>query len=164
LFHEDTKTRTDACNTFLKHIDNVICANYGSDLHITHKCVEQNENEISKIGIANNLFKDKDPHYFRQGRHQDLCNEVKGGIMYCGEWKQTVSTVDIVNMSLQRWKDIHNPGKRAQLNRPDMNIPWRLRIRKRCFLGKQSCKRNIIEVQIRRTLVLSCCILLQERL
>ena len=43
--------------------------------------------------------------------------------MYCGECNQTVSEVDIVNMSLQRWKDILNPGKRAQLNRPDMNIP-----------------------------------------
>ena len=123
LFHKDTKTRTDARNTFLKHIDDAICANYGSDLHITHKCVDKNENEILKSGIANNLFKDKDPRYFRQGRHQDLCNDVQGGIMYCGECNQTVSTVDIVNMSLQRWKDTLNPGKRAQLNRPDMNIP-----------------------------------------
>ena len=177
MFHKDTKTRTDARNTFLKHIDNAICANYGSDLHITHKFVDKNENEILKIGIANNLFKDKDPRYFRQGRNQDLCNDVKGGILYCGECNQTVSTVDIVNMSLQRWKDTLNPGKRAQLNRPDMNnhfencsiyflVPyeWRLCIRKRCFLGKQACKRNIIEVQIRRTLILSRCILLQERL
>ncbi len=103
--------------------------------------------------------------YFWQGRHQDLCNDVQGGIMYCGECNQTVSTVDIVNMSLQRWRDTLNPGKRAQLNRPDTNIPlskerldvaayttsyvpheWRLRIRKRCFLGKQSCKRNTTEV------------------
>ena len=57
LFHKDTKTRTDARKAFLKHIDNVICANYGSDLHITHKCVDKNENETLKIGIANNLFK-----------------------------------------------------------------------------------------------------------
>ena len=64
LFHKDTKTRTNARKTFLKHIDNVICANYGSDLHITHKCVDKNENETLKIGIANNLFKDKDPCYF----------------------------------------------------------------------------------------------------
>ncbi len=43
--------------------------------------------------------------------------------MYYGKCNQTVSTVDIVNMSLQRWRDILNPGKRPQLNRPDMNIP-----------------------------------------
>ncbi len=121
MFHKDTKTRTDARNTFIKHIDNAICANYGSDLHITHKCVDKNE--ILNSGIASNLFKDKDPHYFQQGRHQDLCNDVRGGIMCCGECKQTVSTVDIVNMSLQRWRYTLNPGKRAQLNRPDTNIP-----------------------------------------
>ncbi len=43
--------------------------------------------------------------------------------MYCDECNQTISTVDIVNKSLQRWKETLNPGKRAQLNRPDMNIP-----------------------------------------
>jgi hypothetical protein len=64
LFHKDIKTRTDARYTFLKHIDNVICANYGSDLRITHKCVDKNENKILITGIANNLSKDKDPHYF----------------------------------------------------------------------------------------------------
>ncbi len=65
LFHKDTKTRTNAQNSFLKHIDNVICANYGSDLRITHKRVDKNENEILKTSIANNLFKDKDPCYFQ---------------------------------------------------------------------------------------------------
>jgi hypothetical protein len=118
LFHKDTKTRTDTQNSFLKHINNVICANYGSDLRITHKCVKE-----LKTGIANNLFKDKDPCYFQQGRHKDLCDEVKGGIMYCGECNKTITTVDIVNRSLQQWRDTINPGNRAQDNRPDMNIP-----------------------------------------
>jgi hypothetical protein len=64
LFHKDTKTRTNAQNSFLKHINNVICANDGSDLRITHKCVDKNENKALKTSIANNLFKDKDPCYF----------------------------------------------------------------------------------------------------
>jgi hypothetical protein len=118
LFHKDTKTRTDAQNSFLKHIDNVICANYGSDLRITHKCVKE-----LKTSIANNLFKDKDPCYFQQGRHKDLCDEVKGGIMYCGECNKLITTVDIVNMSLRRWRDTINPGNRVQHNRFNMNIP-----------------------------------------
>jgi hypothetical protein len=58
LFHKDTKTRTNAQNSFLKHTNNVICANYGSDPRITHNCVDKNENKILKTGIANNLFKD----------------------------------------------------------------------------------------------------------
>jgi hypothetical protein len=122
LFHKDTKTRTNAQNSFLKHINNVICANYGSDLRITHKCADKNENEELKTGIANNLFKDKDPCYFQQGRHKDLCDEVNRGIMYCGECNKTITTVDIVNKSLQRWRDTLNPGNRAQHNRPNTNI------------------------------------------
>ncbi len=43
--------------------------------------------------------------------------------MYCGECRNTITTVDIVNKSLQRWQDTLNPGKRDQLNRPDTNIP-----------------------------------------
>ncbi len=123
LFHKDTKTRTDAQNSFLKHINNVICANYRSDLCITHKCVDKNENKILKTVIANNLFKDKDSCCFQRGRHKDLCNEVKGGIVYCGECNETITTVDIVIKSLQRWRDTINPGNRAQNNRPDTNIP-----------------------------------------
>ncbi len=49
LFHKDTKTRTNARNTFINHIDNVICANYGSDLRITHNCLDKNINEILKL-------------------------------------------------------------------------------------------------------------------
>jgi hypothetical protein len=86
--------------------------------------------------------------------------------MYCGECNETITTVDVVNKSLQRWRDTINPGNRAQHNRPNTNIPLspeRLDIaaytfsyhmnggcalEKRCFLGKQPCLRNIIEVQI----------------
>jgi hypothetical protein len=96
--------------------------------------------------------------------HKDLCNEVKGGIMYCGECDKYITTVDIVNQSLQRLRDAIIPGNRAQLNRPDTNIPlsaerldmapytfvvpheWRLCIRNRFFLGKYPYSRNIIEV------------------
>ncbi len=102
LFHKDSTTRTEARNSFCKHIDNVICANYGSGLRITHQCVGKNENEELKTDIADNLFKEKEPCYFRCARHKELCNEVKGGIMYCGECNKTITTVDIVNKSLQR--------------------------------------------------------------
>jgi hypothetical protein len=31
-----------------------------------------------------------------------MYDEVKGAIMYCPDWNQTVSTIDIVNKALQR--------------------------------------------------------------
>ena len=43
--------------------------------------------------------------------------------MYCPDCTQTVSTIDIVNKALQRWKDCLIPGDRAQYNRPDAMIP-----------------------------------------
>ncbi len=44
--------------------------------------------------------------------------------MYCPDCNQTVSTIDIVNKALQRWKDCLIPGDRAQHNRPaDTMIP-----------------------------------------
>jgi hypothetical protein len=43
--------------------------------------------------------------------------------MYCGECDKNITTVDFVNQSLQRLRDAIIPGNRAQLNRPDTNIP-----------------------------------------
>ena len=59
LFHKDNTTRVEARKTFLKHIDDVISASYGSDLYISHKCVNKDQQEELKIDIADNLLKEK---------------------------------------------------------------------------------------------------------
>jgi len=46
--------------------------------------------------------------------------------MFYQDCKQTLSTTDIVNQSLKRWKDYDILGIRAQDNRPDTNIPLSL--------------------------------------
>jgi hypothetical protein len=76
-----------------------------------------------KIGVANYLFREKDPTHFHRARHKELYAKVRGGIMYYPNCKQTISTMDIVNKALQRWKDYLIPGDRAQHNRPDTMIP-----------------------------------------
>jgi hypothetical protein len=123
LFDMDATKRKDARKTFCKHIDNVISASYGPDLTITHRCTDRGKNEQLKIGIADNLFREKDATHFRRARHKELYDEVKGGIMYCPDCKETMSTIDIVNKALQRWKDCLIPGDRAQHNRSDTMIP-----------------------------------------
>ena len=60
---------------------------------------------------------------FRRARHKEFSDEVKGNIMYCAECDKTISTVDIVNNSLKRWRDTVLSNERAQHNRPDTNIP-----------------------------------------
>ena len=123
LFDRDATKRQDARKAFCQHIDNVISACYGPDLSITHRCIDVNKNEQFKVDIPRNLFREADPTVFRRARHKDLYDEVQGGIMYCPECKKTVSTIDIVNKALQRWKDCLIPGVRGQYNRPDTIIP-----------------------------------------
>jgi hypothetical protein len=123
LFDTDATKRKNAQKTFCQHIDNVISACYEPDLSITHRCIDVDENEQIKVDTAKNLFREKDPTVFRLARHKKLCDEVKGGIMYCPDCTQTVSTIDIVNKTLQRWKDCLIPGDGAQYNRPDEMIP-----------------------------------------
>ena len=59
LFHKDDKTRLEARDTFIKHIDDVLSADYGSDLYISHRCVRKDKNEELKIEKADNLLKEK---------------------------------------------------------------------------------------------------------
>jgi hypothetical protein len=82
-----------------------------------HRCIDGDEKEQLKIDIANKLFREKDPNYFHHARHKELYDEVKGGNMYCPDCNQTMSTIDIVNKAVQRWKDFLIPGNRAQHNK-----------------------------------------------
>jgi hypothetical protein len=90
----DATKRKDARKTFCKHIDNVISASYGPDLSITHRCIDSDENEQMKIGTADDLFREKDASHFHRARHKELYDEIKGGIMYCPDCKETMTTID----------------------------------------------------------------------
>jgi hypothetical protein len=45
-------------------MDNVISLSYGPDLSITHGCIDGDENKQLKNGIADKLFREKDPTFF----------------------------------------------------------------------------------------------------
>ncbi len=64
LFDTDATKRKDAQKTFCQHIDNVVNASYGPGLSITHRCIDGDENKQLKNGIANKLFREKDPTFF----------------------------------------------------------------------------------------------------
>jgi hypothetical protein len=72
LFHKDDKTRLEARDTFIKHIDDVFSADYGSDLNISHRCVQKDKNEELKTEIAENLLKEKKEVDFRRARHKKI--------------------------------------------------------------------------------------------
>jgi hypothetical protein len=92
------------------------------DPNLPHKCIGEKDQETSKSGIPESLFKEKEPDCLRQARHKDLCNDIGGGIMFCQDCEQPISTTDIVNQALKRWKDNVIQGARAQDKRPDTNI------------------------------------------
>ena len=123
MFDNNNNTRNKARETFKKHIDNLISTTYGPEFCITHKCICQNDEETSKTDIPENIFKEKDSECFRRARHKELCDNVKGGIMFCKDCEQTISTIDIINQFLKTWKSTVLQGIRAQDNRLDRVIP-----------------------------------------
>jgi hypothetical protein len=74
--------------------------------------------------MPESIFKEKEADCLHQARHKELCNDIGGGIMFCQDFEQTISTTEIVNQSLKRWKGTVIQGVRAQDNRPDTNIPF----------------------------------------
>ncbi len=75
------KTRLEARDTFIKHIDDVLSADYGSDLYISHRCVRKDKNEESKIEIADDMLKEKKEVDFRRARHKELCKKINRSTM-----------------------------------------------------------------------------------
>ena len=123
LFDKDNNTRNKARQTFQGHIDNLISTSYGPQFCVTHKCKDDNDQETLKNDIPENIFNEKDPECFWKARHKELYNDIKGGLMFCKDCEQSISTTDIVNQSLKRWKDTVIQGTRAQDNRLDTGIP-----------------------------------------
>ncbi len=101
LFENDHETRSKARPTFQQQIDNVVSTSYGPQFCITYKCISEKDQETLKTGIPESLFKEKEPDCLRWARHKDLCKDIGGGIIFCQDCEQTISTKDIVNQSLK---------------------------------------------------------------
>jgi hypothetical protein len=92
LFDNDPSTRKEAQKTFIEIVDSTISASYGTQLFITHNCIEDNNQQTTKSDTPENVFKEKRPNSLRQARHKELYNDVKGEIMFCQECNQSIST------------------------------------------------------------------------
>jgi len=123
LFDNNPSTMMEARKTFIEIVDSTITTSYGPQLFITHNCVDDKNQETTKVDTPENIFKEKDPDCFRQARHKELCNDVKGNIMFCQDCNTSISTTAIITQSLNRWRELVLPGTRAQDKRPDTKIP-----------------------------------------
>jgi len=123
LFDNDPNTTKQARKKFLEIVDKYINASYGPQLSVKHNCMDDNNQETTIVDTPENIFEENKPDCFREARHKDLCNVIKGNVMFCQSCNKTISTTDIINQSLQRWKDICLPNAREQNNRPDTKLP-----------------------------------------
>jgi hypothetical protein len=60
---------------------------------------------------------------FCRARHKELCSEIQGKVMLCSICQKIISASDIVNQSLQQFKEHLIPGDQSQDKRPDTIIP-----------------------------------------
>jgi hypothetical protein len=65
LFHKNVKIKHKARKKFCRLINKVVCASYGQEVCITHRCVDQNKVQTMKNDIPKNIFKQKESDIFR---------------------------------------------------------------------------------------------------
>jgi hypothetical protein len=103
--------RDTARKYFCKHIDTVITGIYGSEFCITHKCNNINNDIVSKHDTPEKLFQEQNASTFHCARHKQLCSEIQGKVMSCSDRQKTISASNIVNQSLQQFKEHLIPGE-----------------------------------------------------
>ncbi len=59
LFDKDNNTRNKAQQTFIKHINNLISTSYGPQFCVTHKCISESDQELSKTDIPENIQEER---------------------------------------------------------------------------------------------------------
>ncbi len=123
MFYEDITIRDKARKTFCNQINNVITACYGEELCITHNCLTENNEVVRKQDTVQNMFQEQNLSTFQRAHHKEICTEIQGGLMSCSDCGKIISTSDIINSCLKRWRDIVIPSNRIQNNRPDTIVP-----------------------------------------
>ncbi len=64
LFHEDITVRDRARKSFCQQINNVIAASYGAELCIAHNCLNENNDNVCRHDMVQNLFQEQDQFFF----------------------------------------------------------------------------------------------------
>ena len=103
LFDKDPSVKREARHKFCAHVDEVMSASYGTDLKVTHKCMNEGI-EKHTTDFADEIYQDREPRIFRNARHKKLCHEIKGEVMECKDCGHHTKTIDVINLALQRWK------------------------------------------------------------
>ncbi len=118
MFHEDITIRDEARKTFCKQIDDVLTASYGKELCISYNCLNENNEIMCEKDTVQNMFQEQDPSTFRCACNKQLCTEIQGRLTSCANCDEIISTSNIINSCLKRWRDHVIPSNRIKDNRP----------------------------------------------
>mmetsp|Transcript_16303 Transcript_16303/g.26773 ORF Transcript_16303/g.26773 Transcript_16303/m.26773 type:complete len:201 (+) Transcript_16303:985-1587(+) len=79
LFHRESSNKKSARGAMVSYIDKVICASYGTDFVVTHKCERTPAKEsIITQPMSEILQEAEDKNILRKAQHQDHCFDIRG--------------------------------------------------------------------------------------
>ena len=125
LFHENQELQQIARKKFYSYIDKVMSASYGGDLVITHRCGGlQGSICGSTCERDEGCFVENSDQILRNARSKEQAKTLQGHILKCHICETPISTIDVVNLSLMRWK-LHtiNNARMTGRDRSDLFIP-----------------------------------------
>ena len=106
----DEGEKADARKRFTRLIDNLLHTSYGPDLVVEHACNDVSVPSVSDLTPADSVFVDWEPQVFCDARHKTLSHDIRGRVMQCVKYGSEVSTIDIVNLSLESWHQTAKQG------------------------------------------------------
>ncbi len=125
LFHPDPVIKKNARAKFYAYIDKVMSASYDEDLHIVHYCdgiPVDLRREVSEV--RHGKICERPYQVLRDARSKELSQDYNGQILQCDRCNTNVSCIDVINLSVQRWKQhVLNGTNRQLLARSDTYIP-----------------------------------------
>lgn len=116
LFHKDDHIKEETRKKFYNYIDQVMSASYGEQLEITHNCNDPpNKGQICQ----------RPDQIVRDARCKELAKEYEGKILECDTCHKELSTEDIIDYTLKRWKALalQDLTHRQQKTRTHTNLP-----------------------------------------
>ena len=100
LFDRESSIQKSAREAMVSYIDKVICASYGTDFVVTHRCDRTPADKNIPQLMSQVLQEVEDKNILRKAQHQDHCFDIKGRVLSCIKCGSAFSTTECVNMGV----------------------------------------------------------------
>ena len=125
LFHDNKTIRDKVRSQFYDYIDKVMSASYGNELELKHYCKDSLENmSLPDSNDEHGQICQLSDQIIRDARCKELSRTYEGQILQCDKCNKTMTTIDVVKLTLKRWKYYAlQQNKRTLSRRTDAYIP-----------------------------------------